>query len=116
VTPTSQIVGSQAVVNVMLKERYKVVSSEVKNYLRGQYGKAPGPVNEEIRQQILGKEKPISGRPADLLPPQMETARKEILIWRKMRRMSSHTSSFLRWPKPSLSGGRAWNPLWTWGP
>ncbi len=78
VTPTSQIVGSQAVVNVMLKERYKVVSSEVKNYLRGQYGKAPGPVNEEIRQQILGEEKPISGRPADQLPPQMEIARAEI--------------------------------------
>ncbi len=78
VTPTSQIVGTQAVFNVMLKERYKMVSSEVKNYLRGQYGRPPGPVNEDLRGKILGQEGPISARPADLLPPQLEMAREEL--------------------------------------
>lgn len=78
VTPTSQIVGTQAVFNVMLKERYKMVSSEVKNYLRGYYGRPPGPVDEELRTKILGQEEPISVRPADLLPPQLEKAKEEL--------------------------------------
>ena len=78
VTPSSQIVGTQAVVNVLTGERYKIVSTEIKNYLRGLYGKAPGVVNSDLLKKVLKSEKPISGRPADLLKPQLEEARKEI--------------------------------------
>ena len=78
VTPSSQIVGSQAVVNVLIGERYKMVSTEIKNYLRGLYGKPPGEVNPDLLKQVLKEEKPITGRPADGLKPQLEEARKEI--------------------------------------
>ncbi|HHX77992.1 MAG TPA: pyruvate/oxaloacetate carboxyltransferase [Firmicutes bacterium] len=78
VTPTSQIVGTQAAVNVMLGERYKIVSSEVKNYLKGYYGRPPGQVDEDLRRKILGNEEPITSRPADLLPPGLEKAAQEI--------------------------------------
>ncbi len=78
VTPSSQIVGSQAVVNVITGERYKLVSTETKNYLRGQYGKPPGEVNPDLLKKVLKDEKPITGRPADLLKPQLEEARKAI--------------------------------------
>ena len=80
VTPTSQIVGTQAVLNVLMG-RYKMVTNEVKNYLRGHYGVTPAPVNEEVRKQIIGEEKPITGRAADLIKPQMQQARKEIGIY-----------------------------------
>ncbi|NLW25324.1 MAG: oxaloacetate decarboxylase subunit alpha [Clostridia bacterium] len=78
VTPSSQIVGSQAVLNVLLGERYKMVTNEVKNYMRGLYGQPPGKVNEEIRKKIIGDEEPVTVRPADLIEPQMEQVRKEI--------------------------------------
>lgn len=78
VTPSSQIVGAQAVVNVMAKERYKIVINEVASYLRGNYGKPPGPVNQDLQQQVLGREKPIDVRPADLLEPRLSQAREEI--------------------------------------
>lgn len=78
VTPSSQIVGTQAVVNVVLGERYKMVSTELKNYLRGLYGRPPGEVNPGILNQVLGEEKPVTVRPADLLPPQLPQARREI--------------------------------------
>ena len=78
VTPTSQIVGSQATVNVMTGKRYSVVTTETRNYVMGLYGQPPGPISEEIRQKVLGKKEPISCRPADLLKPGMEQARKEI--------------------------------------
>ena len=78
VTPSSQIVGSQAVVNVITGERYKMVSTEIKNYLRGLYGKPPGEINPDLLKKILKDEQPITGRPADLLKPQLEEARKEI--------------------------------------
>jgi oxaloacetate decarboxylase alpha subunit len=81
VTPTSQIVGTQAVMNVMLGERYKMVTNEVRNYMKGLYGATPGPVNEEIRKMIIKEEKPITGRPADYIEPQMEQARREIGIY-----------------------------------
>lgn len=80
VTPTSQIVGTQAMLNVLMG-RYKMVTNEVKNYLRGLYGATPAPVNEELRKQIIGEEKPITGRPADYIEPQLEQARKEIGIY-----------------------------------
>lgn len=78
VTPTSQIVGSQAAMNVLAGERYKVVTNEVRAYMRGMYGKSPAPVNEEVRKKIIRKQEPITCRPADLIDPQMEEARKEI--------------------------------------
>jgi len=78
VTPSSQIVGTQAVVNVLTGERYKMVSTEIKNYLRGLYGRPPGLVNAELLKKVLKGEKPISGRPADQLAPQLEDARREI--------------------------------------
>ncbi len=78
VTPTSQIVGTQAVLNVLSGERYKTITNEVKLYLQGRYGKAPGPVDERLRQQAIGNEEVIDCRPADLLPPEMERLRKEI--------------------------------------
>ncbi len=78
VTPTSQIVGTQAVMNVLLGERYKMVTNEVRNYMKGLYGETPGPVNEEVRRLIIKDEKPITVRPADLIEPQMEQARREI--------------------------------------
>jgi pyruvate carboxylase subunit B len=77
VTPTSQIVGIQAVLNVLTGARYKQVTQEVKNYLLGQYGKAPGEINEEIRKQVIGDEKPITVRPADLLKPELPKLQEE---------------------------------------
>lgn len=78
VTPSSQIVGTQATLNILTGERYKVVTSEVKNYLKGLYGKPPAPVNEDVRKKILGDEPIVEVRPADLLEPEMEKARQEI--------------------------------------
>lgn len=81
VTPTSQLVGVQAVMNVLLGERYKMCSSEVKKYARGFYGKPPGPFNEEVRHKIVGDEEIIKVRPADLLEPFWEKARQEAGRW-----------------------------------
>ncbi len=78
VTPSSQIVGTQAVVNVLMGERYKMVSTEVKHYLKGLYGTPPGAVDQELLRKVLKGEEPITGRPADLLEPQLESARAEI--------------------------------------
>ena len=78
VTPMSQMVGVQATANVLAGERYKNVSKEVKSYLMGEYGKAPGEVNEDVRKQILGDAKPIEGRYADTLEPEFEKAKAEI--------------------------------------
>jgi len=69
VTPTSQIVGTQAVLNVIAGERYKLVTKETKAYVRGEYGKPPGEIKEEIRRKLIGDEEPITCRPADLLKP-----------------------------------------------
>ena len=71
VTPTSQIVGTQAVLNVMTGARYKSITNEVKNYFLGQYGKAPSPVNDEIKKLAVGNGEVITCRPADLLEPEM---------------------------------------------
>jgi pyruvate carboxylase subunit B len=70
VTPTSQIVGTQAVFNVLADERYKMVSKEVKEYVKGFYGRTPAPISDEIRKKIIGDEQPITVRPADLLKPE----------------------------------------------
>ncbi|MBR3620197.1 MAG: oxaloacetate decarboxylase subunit alpha, partial [Clostridia bacterium] len=78
VTPMSQMVGVQAATNVLSGERYKVVSKEIENYIRGEYGKAPGEVNPELQKKILGDEKPVECRYADLLEPGFEKAKAEI--------------------------------------
>ena len=77
VTPMSQMVGVQATSNV-LYGKYKTVSKEIKAYLRGEYGRAPGQINEDLRRQVLGDEKPLTCRFADTLPPIVEKARAEI--------------------------------------
>ena len=71
VTPTSQIVGTQAALNVMTGERYKSITTEVKNYFLGQYGKAPGKINKDIEKKAIGDQKPITNRPADNLKPEV---------------------------------------------
>jgi oxaloacetate decarboxylase alpha subunit len=74
VTPTSQIIGIQAVMNVISGERYELVPQEIKDYVRGQYGRPPAPINPTVAKKILGAEKPITCRPADLLPPGLPKA------------------------------------------
>ncbi|MEK7386139.1 MAG: hypothetical protein AABZ83_06830, partial [candidate division NC10 bacterium] len=78
VTPTSQIVGSQAALNVMTGKRYAVVPTETTNYVMGLYGEPPGPISDEVKKKILGKKEPITCRPADLLKPGLEEARREV--------------------------------------
>lgn len=78
VTPTSQIVGTQAVFNVLAGERYKTITNEVKLYLQGRYGQAPGTINPEVQVRAIGDEEVIDVRPADLLKPEMERLRSEI--------------------------------------
>ncbi|NLX90227.1 MAG: pyruvate carboxylase subunit B [Firmicutes bacterium] len=78
VTPSSQIVGTQAVMNIITGERYKVTLTEVKNYLKGLYGKPPGEVDPDLLKKVLKDEEPFQGRPADLLEPQMDKAREEL--------------------------------------
>ena len=78
VTPTSQIVGSQAVLNVLAGERYKMITKESKGLLRGEYGELPAPVNEEVRKKAIGNDEVITCRPADLLQPELEGYKKEL--------------------------------------
>ncbi len=78
VTPSSQIVGTQATLNVVLGERYKVIPAEIKNYVRGYYGRPPAAIDPEIKKKAIGDEEPIECRPADLIPPALEQARAEI--------------------------------------
>jgi len=78
VTPTSQIVGTQATLNVLAGERYKVITTETKNYLKGLYGKTPAPIDPEIQKKAIGDEEPITERPADILAPELLAAAEEI--------------------------------------
>ena len=78
VTPTSQIVGTQAVLNVLSGERYKMITKESKGLLRGEYGRLPGKVNEEVRKKAIGDDKVITCRPADLLKPELTEYAKEM--------------------------------------
>ena len=77
VTPTSQIVGTQAVLNVLMGERYKMISKESKGLLRGEYGQVPGKVNEDVRKKAIGDDEVITCRPADLIAPEMDKYREE---------------------------------------
>lgn len=78
VTPTSQIVGTQAVLNVICGERYKMISNETKGIVRGEYGKTPTPISDAIRKKIIGDEKPITCRPADNIPKELDKYREEM--------------------------------------
>jgi oxaloacetate decarboxylase alpha subunit len=78
VTPSSQIVGTQATLNVIFGERYQVIPGEVKNYIRGLYGRPPAAIDPEVKRKAIGDEEPIDCRPADLLEPGFEKARAEI--------------------------------------
>lgn len=78
VTPMSQIVGTQAVFNVVTPKRYAVKSKEIKDYLKGQYGKEPGPISDAFRREIIGDEEVITCRPADLLEPTYEVLKKDV--------------------------------------
>ncbi|MBR0473121.1 MAG: sodium-extruding oxaloacetate decarboxylase subunit alpha [Methanosphaera sp.] len=78
VTPTSQIVGVQSVMNVLMGERYKNITKEVKEYLKGYYGRAPAEINQELYKEAIGDEEPITCRPADLLEPELEAARTKL--------------------------------------
>lgn len=78
VTPMSQMVGTQAVFNVILGERYKMVPKEIKAYVKGEYGRPAVPISKEIQEKIIGDEKPITGRPADSISPQLEGFRNEM--------------------------------------
>lgn len=78
VTPSSQIVGTQAVYNVILGERYKTVTKEFKGIVKGEYGRTPVPIDPEFRKSIIGEEAPIDCRPADLIDPELDLLRSEI--------------------------------------
>ena len=81
VTPTSQIVGTQAAMNILAGERWKIVPKEVKQYFLGYYGRTPAPVNKEIQAKVIEGETPITCRPGEKIPPELETLRKEIDAW-----------------------------------
>ncbi len=81
VTPTSQIVGTQAVFNVILGERYKTVTKEFKGLVKGEYGKTPAPISPEFRKKILGDEAPIECRPADLIAPELDKLKADAAKW-----------------------------------
>lgn len=81
VTPTSQIVGTQAVSNVIFGERYKNVNGQFKDLVQGKYGKTPLPIDPKFRKKIIGDEKPVTCRPADLLEPELEKLKKECAEW-----------------------------------
>ncbi|HJU04370.1 MAG TPA: sodium-extruding oxaloacetate decarboxylase subunit alpha [Nitrospiraceae bacterium] len=78
VTPSSQIVGTQATLNVLTGERYKVITNETKNYFLGLYGRAPGPVDREVLNRAIGDEERVKGRPADRLEPELDAVKKEL--------------------------------------
>ena len=81
VTPSSQIVGTQAVFNVIMGERYKMVTKEFKGSVRGEYGRTPVPIDPEFRKKIIGDDTPIDCRPADLLEPELDKLKKECAEW-----------------------------------
>ena len=81
VTPTSQIVGTQAVFNVITGERYKMVTNEFKGIVKGEYGTTPTAIDPEFRKKIIGDETPIDCRPADLIPPELDKLRDECKQW-----------------------------------
>lgn len=99
VTPTSQIVGTQAVFNVITGERYKMCTNEFKDLVAGKYGSTPMPIKSEFRKKIIGDEKPVTCRPADLLEPELEKLRAEIPQWIEQE---EDVLSYAQFPKVAL--------------
>jgi oxaloacetate decarboxylase alpha subunit len=108
VTPTSQIVGAQAAMNVITGKRWEVVSNEVKNYMRGMYGRPPAPVNAKLLKKILGDEKPITHRPADDIPPMLPEATEGLDP--KLIQSEEDIISYVIYPEPALDYFR-WRAL-----
>ena len=114
VAPIRQLIGTQAVYNVLGGERYATVTQELKDYLQGLYGRPPGRVDQELRRLVIGREEPITIRPADLLEPQVEGARAQVrklgfepsddmvLIYLMFPDLAPH---FARGPKPAAQDG-----------
>lgn len=100
VTPMSQIVGTQAVFNVITGERYKVKSKEIKDYLKGLYGQAPGPIDPEFRKSIIGDEPVIEGRYADQLKPVFDEKAEEAKEWAKSE---EDVLSYILFPDPAMN-------------
>lgn len=96
VTPSSQIVGTQAVYNVIMGERYKMVTKEFKGIVKGEYGRTPIPIDPEFQKKIIGDEEPITCRPADLIEPELETLRKECAKWMEQ---DEDVLSYAQFPK-----------------
>ena len=101
VTPTSQIVGVQSVLNVLAGKRYEMVAEETKNYVRGLYGRSPAPIDPKLARKILGKEKPVTGRPADLLPPMLPHA--VDAVDPSLIKAEEDILSYCLFPEPALS-------------
>ncbi len=99
VTPSSQIVGTQAVYNVIMGERYKMVTKEFKGVVRGEYGTTPIPIDPEFQKKIIGDEEPITCRPADLLEPELETLKKECAKWMEQ---DEDVLSYAQFPKVAV--------------
>ena len=83
VTPSSQIVGTQAVFNVLMGERYKMVTKETKAVLSGEYGATIKPFNADLQKKVIGDKEPITCRPADLIPPELDRLESEISQWKQ---------------------------------
>ena len=98
VTPSSQIVGTQAALNIINGERYKMVTKEFKALVRGEYGKTPAPISDEFRKMIIGDEEPITCRPADLLQPEMDKLREECA---KYAKNDEDVLSYAQFPQPA---------------
>lgn len=100
VTPTSQIVGTQAVFNVIMGERYKMCTNEFKDLVAGKYGTTPMPIDPEFRKKIIGDMKPVNCRPADLLKPELEKLRQELPA--QYLEQEEDVLSYAQFPKVSL--------------
>ena len=108
VTPTSQIIGIQAVMNVLAGKRYEMVPQEVRDYVKGLYGRPPAQIDPQVKRKILGKEKCATGRPADLLKPMLPTAASEVDP--KLIHSEEDIISYCLFPEPALEYFR-WRAL-----
>ena len=96
VTPLSQMVGVQATVNVLLGERYKNIGKEIKSYIKGEYGKAPGEIDPALAEKVLGGEQPMTGRFAETLAPEYEEAKAHL---GSMARCEEDVLSYIAFPQ-----------------
>lgn len=100
VTPTSQIVGTQAVLNVLSGERYKMITKETKGIVKGEYGKTPAPISEETKKLILKDETAITCRPADLIEPELEKTKNEI---KEYMEQDEDVLTYALFPQPAIN-------------